>query len=116
MIRRPPRSTLFPYTTLFRSPAYDGPFPGEAFPLAHRRILAGHDRMRPQDLFDGREDEIAAAVHAGGQELDLHRVGVDAHDQPWQPSGLCMNDPVGRPLSHHTLPQRLGLDDPLEAK
>src|SRR2546426_9118380 len=24
MIRRPPRSTLFPYTTLFRSWAYDG--------------------------------------------------------------------------------------------
>src|SRR3712207_6975549 len=23
MIRRPPRSTLFPYTTLFRSPSYD---------------------------------------------------------------------------------------------
>src|SRR3712207_7036686 len=25
MIRRPPRSTLFPYTTLFRSPARRGP-------------------------------------------------------------------------------------------
>src|SRR2546426_4768404 len=25
MIRRPPRSTLFPYTTLFRSPALDSP-------------------------------------------------------------------------------------------
>src|SRR2546430_9681159 len=25
MIRRPPRSTLFPYTTLFRSPAYISP-------------------------------------------------------------------------------------------
>src|SRR5579875_4014609 len=25
MIRRPPRSTLFPYTTLFRSAAVDGP-------------------------------------------------------------------------------------------
>src|SRR5688572_32548466 len=24
MIRRPPRSTLFPYTTLFRSPTYTG--------------------------------------------------------------------------------------------
>src|SRR5256884_7289074 len=24
MIRRPPRSTLFPYTTLFRSPDYEG--------------------------------------------------------------------------------------------
>src|SRR5260370_31979382 len=26
MIRRPPRSTLFPYTTLFRSPAADSAF------------------------------------------------------------------------------------------
>src|SRR2546422_10569086 len=26
MIRRPPRSTLFPYTTLFRSPLFPGPF------------------------------------------------------------------------------------------
>src|SRR3712207_7807933 len=25
MIRRPPRSTLFPYTTLFRSPVWDAP-------------------------------------------------------------------------------------------
>src|SRR5256885_2629249 len=25
MIRRPPRSTLFPYTTLFRSPLFDHP-------------------------------------------------------------------------------------------
>src|SRR5258708_10642420 len=30
MIRRPPRSTLFPYTTLFRSRAGEG---GEAVPL-----------------------------------------------------------------------------------
>src|SRR3712207_7326251 len=28
MIRRPPRSTLFPYTTLFRSIEYDFPFRG----------------------------------------------------------------------------------------
>src|SRR2546427_8115113 len=28
MIRRPPRSTLFPYTTLFRSPAIAGPEAG----------------------------------------------------------------------------------------
>src|SRR5437867_6067377 len=31
MIRRPPRSTLFPYTTLFRSPCRRAPHP-----LAHR--------------------------------------------------------------------------------
>src|SRR5690348_17657565 len=34
MIRRPPRSTLFPYTTLFRSG-------GGALPAAHRVLPAG---------------------------------------------------------------------------
>src|SRR3712207_8692896 len=34
MIRRPPRSTLFPYTTLFRSrPAFDMRGPGGTFPI-----------------------------------------------------------------------------------
>src|SRR5258707_10347121 len=36
MIRRPPRSTLFPYTTLFRSP------------VPHRRLLAATDRGSEQ--------------------------------------------------------------------
>src|SRR3712207_4200080 len=36
MIRRPPRSTLFPYTTLFRSAAVSGP----------RRARAGGQRAR----------------------------------------------------------------------
>src|SRR5260370_23830154 len=37
MIRRPPRSTLFPYTTLFRSQRIDGHFPWRdpANPLNH---------------------------------------------------------------------------------
>src|SRR2546429_3787474 len=33
MIRRPPRSTLFPYTTLFRSPVPDAVFDRVAFAL-----------------------------------------------------------------------------------
>src|SRR2546422_1326934 len=38
MIRRPPRSTLFPYTTLFRSPAGPGSDPGRrGGSRAHRR-------------------------------------------------------------------------------
>src|SRR5437016_8955662 len=32
MIRRPPRSTLFPYTTLFRSRAWPPPAPGPGRP------------------------------------------------------------------------------------
>src|SRR2546426_7119151 len=38
MIRRPPRSTLFPYTTLFRSAA------GAARGGRHGRLAAGHAR------------------------------------------------------------------------
>src|SRR3712207_8150995 len=47
MIRRPPRSTLFPYTTLFRSPLGDDEVePGED-QLADEALLQvgdGHDR------------------------------------------------------------------------
>src|SRR3712207_6887489 len=51
MIRRPPRSTLFPYTTLFRSPAVE--HPGHDQPAGrHRRPGArgrcpGAGRRRP---------------------------------------------------------------------
>src|SRR5947208_4809140 len=64
MIRRPPRSTLFPYTTLFRSRA--------GVRVAARRI-------RRQRLVDDR-DEIAidagAAQHAGAE------VRLGGHDLP----------------------------------
>src|SRR2546428_2055589 len=57
MIRRPPRSTLFPYTTLFRSrndlssPAAGsesraGPRPELAAPLRQRRRAAARGRVR----------------------------------------------------------------------
>src|SRR2546427_5773436 len=39
MIRRPPRSTLFPYTTLFRS--VERPSPGEVRLLSHQRDRGG---------------------------------------------------------------------------
>src|SRR3712207_8294915 len=40
MIRRPPRSTLFPYTTLFRSPPHDSRVPR----LPHARPSPGSAR------------------------------------------------------------------------
>src|SRR5258708_12259099 len=49
MIRRPPRSTLFPYTTLFRSPSrnldlnpsyFSQPSAAGCHPAPHRRLLA----------------------------------------------------------------------------
>src|SRR2546427_4873973 len=41
MIRRPPRSTLFPYTTLFRSGAGDLPRLGGAGPCDQPQLRAG---------------------------------------------------------------------------
>src|SRR3989441_8124184 len=43
MIRRPPRSTLFPYTTLFRSLLVQTGESYQGVPL--------HDRQHPHDLF-----------------------------------------------------------------
>src|SRR3712207_7594482 len=46
MIRRPPRSTLFPYTTLFRSPKWADTFmetPEEATARAYDLVLNGYE-------------------------------------------------------------------------
>src|SRR2546430_7238716 len=48
MIRRPPRSTLFPYTTLFRSPLH--------------RNQRGSDRRLPAHLLDGPAPPAARAA------------------------------------------------------
>src|SRR3712207_8931282 len=50
MIRRPPRSTLFPYTTLFRSP--------------------GHDRVQLDDQAVDLVEELARQLPATG-EVDV---------------------------------------------
>src|SRR5438477_3625288 len=53
MIRRPPRSTLFPYTTLFRSRQSGGCDWSDAVPrpdLARRHIAHDRPRCRPAPL------------------------------------------------------------------
>src|SRR3989454_12449865 len=43
MIRRPPRSTLFPYTTLFRSPTTREFYIADWSPLADQRMVMAHE-------------------------------------------------------------------------
>src|SRR5438034_8625965 len=54
MIRRPPRSTLFPYTTLFRSPSR-GRAAQDRAGGDHDRQLARGDSELAQEAIDGRD-------------------------------------------------------------
>src|SRR3712207_6887733 len=67
MIRRPPRSTLFPYTTLFRSPAG----------------LARRDAVEPRCV-----GEVLGCREA----LEERRLDRHAVDQPPHGSGLGLQD------------------------
>src|SRR2546426_10951811 len=76
MIRRPPRSTLFPYTTLFRSlPPVTKPRPGHA-------DLAGvikYDRQDARDILErasARETTMRVAIGAVCKLL-LAEIGGD---------------------------------------
>src|SRR6266550_8641126 len=76
MIRRPPRSTLFPYTTLFRSRLHGMKLVSFGEPL-HRRDLhprglvrreqAGRDRTRVGDHVAGAALAATAAVAGAGE-------------------------------------------------
>src|SRR3712207_6880971 len=61
MIRRPPRSTLFPYTTLFRSSGCGAPTddPGVRGPLS---VVGERQRERPGAVGVLREDEDVGPV------------------------------------------------------
>src|SRR2546426_7426670 len=50
MIRRPPRSTLFPYTTLFRSARARPAARRRAFPAHQAPWRVGHARDRPRKI------------------------------------------------------------------
>src|SRR5256886_16600881 len=80
MIRRPPRSTLFPYTTLFRSPALRRP-PGSRPP---RNWAPSAGPQRPAEVGDGEvvgEHPTAGPVFRPGDPFHLlhhHAVALQA--------------------------------------
>src|SRR5687767_15231494 len=64
MIRRPPRSTLFPYTTLFRSPGADAGSAREHRPARSRSGARADPCVRPQH----RAARRAAVVERRSEE------------------------------------------------
>src|SRR3712207_7794081 len=67
MIRRPPRSTLFPYTTLFRSVLLPVVQPREeqrAVEPARERLRPGEERFTVHDARGGLDDaDVRIALH-----------------------------------------------------
>src|SRR4051794_41721258 len=71
MIRRPPRSTLFPYTTLFRSPQR----PRGGLRVGEGRGRVGSDSQAFIDLFEeARAIELRAEEHTSELQSPVHLV------------------------------------------
>src|SRR5260221_10053026 len=71
MIRRPPRSTLFPYTTLFRSRAWTvkwptWPSPTSAAQQHIRALLVGVEarRLQAAEVGEGRSEEHTSELQS----------------------------------------------------
>src|SRR2546430_13454380 len=88
MIRRPPRSTLFPYTTLFRSPVKREAERGEgeasgAADEAEGEAIAGEPlmiRRRPEAPFVDEMRGERRPPHAGAQDRKSTRLN-SSHSQ-----------------------------------
>src|SRR3989475_12446498 len=87
MIRRPPRSTLFPYTTLFRSQqaevnvdgssleevlsALDSCYPGFRF-----RVITAQDTIRKHIKIVVNEEQAVDLSAAPRRNNDIHSIGA----------------------------------------
>src|SRR2546430_13387159 len=91
MIRRPPRSTLFPYTTLFRSAHHAGEHSGDDLVQDSaddqtRQDADGHVALRVLGLLGRSGDGIEADV---GEEDDARGARSEEHTSELQsPSNL----------------------------
>src|SRR4051794_41343063 len=97
MIRRPPRSTLFPYTTLFRSGAW-GPLRS---PQCHTRDRPGDDERSEEHT-----SELQSPVHLVCRLLLEKKKNDNIHRLPVR--GNDVNTPV-QEQKHH--PPRLRSKD-----
>src|SRR2546430_9424874 len=90
MIRRPPRSTLFPYTTLFRSVGLGGEAAAQAVAgPGGGRVQAGGGGGAGHDLGDGLAGESAvSAATAGGGDRKSTRLN-SSHSQISY-AGFCL--------------------------
>src|SRR5258708_26753954 len=89
MIRRPPRSTLFPYTTLFRSPG-----------LAGRPAVAHDLATRGLDL-DDLGPELGQVVR--GQRPDRKSTRLNSSHQIISYAVFCLKKKKKKPMEQYAM-------------
>src|SRR3712207_7389207 len=72
MIRRPPRSTLFPYTTLFRSKKQGMKIHTKTFV---ENVEAGDSSVKFE--YGGESGEVDYLIIAAGRGADVEALGLD---------------------------------------
>src|SRR2546427_5659747 len=84
MIRRPPRSTLFPYTTLFRSQAElaQAHFAQAAVDHVQRGDFLGHEEDRKSTRLNSSHSQISYAVFCLKKKKKKHKNKEQSHYPP----------------------------------
>src|SRR2546429_6596202 len=102
MIRRPPRSTLFPYTTLFRSAAGDVYAPDFDFPFEAAREFAASGRLadRKSTRLNSSHGYISYAVFCLKKKKSESSPSSYPHASP--PPITLINELHASPLLQHT--------------
>src|SRR2546430_6632390 len=101
MIRRPPRSTLFPYTTLFRSTIYPGGVLGK--PADHWDLIKNGDRKSTR--LNSSHSQISYAVFCLKKKRTF-TMRLCRH-QVYSPSVHKPHYDVTRSISRYYFPHRL---------
>src|SRR3989475_8427271 len=86
MIRRPPRSTLFPYTTLFRSRRATE---GMGFVLRERLAIYPEFAMRAEFLDEALRPRVASLVDGDGRVKESHRSEEHTSELQSQSNLVC---------------------------
>src|SRR2546425_8652422 len=85
MIRRPPRSTLFPYTTLFRSPLLPRADPAADGPGVPRRAAQGREPEAARGRSEEHTSELQSLAYLVCRLLlEKKKTPIEAR-RPWVP-------------------------------
>src|SRR2546430_10325211 len=102
MIRRPPRSTLFPYTTLFRSVRGDRAHPAGADPRRRRRGGGRPDQSQRRPRRDSAENRRDREEGQGGGGGDRKSTRLNTSHSPISDAVFCLQEKTFRRMQRST--------------